>query len=904
MRLYSWKGFTYILGLILGSSLGTSAQERLQVRGAILDAESGRPVAYATIIGQAGEPLAIADDAGNFSVRLLAGSYEVTVSAVGYQAFQTEFVVHRDTAVTISLRRRSFTLAEVTVTAGERGLGSVSVIDRQAIAHTQAYSIKDALQLIPGQLASNPNLLSPQRIMIRQVSTSGNQEDNYYANRASAMGTQLMLDGVPLSNNANMQFDPHVSFPTAAGDGFDLRGMAADHIESIDVIRGIAPARYGDFTSGVINVNSRLGGLPPEANVRISPDIFQVTGSMGPVLDERNILNVNFDYLSAAADRRRPIQDYRRLSGMVAWQHRTAGVQQLHKLSAYTTFDETRSDPNSSWYASPRYSRDRQVSWMSRVVTQQLGRQGNGKLEAVASVTYQRQSGWEEYYVSRDAMLLSDALVDTVAPGFYGETNYLSATTVDGSPLNLYGLVHTEWRLGRRSRHHLSGGAEYRLDANFGAGRLFDVRRPPNLSGNRGARPEGFTMLHPMHQLALYVEDHLSYRLFGKAMQTRLGARADQLLVGQGNALAIGPRLNHRMELASGFHLHFGAGIMAKMPTLSTIYRGSRYVDLISLNHFATNPEERLGIVTTRVFNLTNEHLRPYRSRKFEIGLQWNRGEGYYTATAYHETTTEAYGSWIDLRTISYPVFGVQDRPVGQPPLLYPTPVREGLFFAGISRPANNQAIINRGVEYTLEFPRISAIRTTVFVNGLLGYSRNYDEGTLAVSSLHLTQQGLDTEFIPVYESSEGTHNIRANTSIRAVHHISRIGFVFSVLWQTIWRESFRYQDLSPYPVALANRTGYLIPIHPHEAASETMKQYHRPLNLRPSNLPPLHLVNLRATKEWKNRARFSFFVNNLFNSRPLHFNGRTSLRQRRNDPLFFGAEVSLMLDSMLRNKN
>src|SRR5690606_27706745 len=327
-----------------------------------------------------------------------------------------------------------------------------------------------ALQLIPGQLASNPDLLSPQRIMIRQISASGNTADNVYADRAAALGTQLMLDGVPLSNNANMQADPHVSFPTAAGDGFDLRGVSADHVESIEVIRGIAPARYGDFTSGVIKVNSRLGGLPPEATVRISPDIFQVTGSFGPVLDEQNILNVNFDYLSAAADRRRPIQDYRRLSGMVAWQRRTGSVQQFHKLSAYTTFDETRSDPTSSWYASPRYSRDRQVSWMSQVVLPQLGQQGNGKLEVVASATYQRQFSWEEYFVSRDAMLLSDALVDTVAPGFYGATNYISSTTVDGKPLNLYGLAHTEWYLGTDVRHQLSAGTEYRMDTNYGAG--------------------------------------------------------------------------------------------------------------------------------------------------------------------------------------------------------------------------------------------------------------------------------------------------------------------------------------------------------------------------------------------------------------------------------------------------
>ncbi len=882
-----------------------SAQGSVALQGVVFDADSGQPVSHATVKGAADEVLAVSDDAGHFRVRLARGGCRIRVSIIGYRSVQRELELFADTAIRIRLERAGFTLQEVNVTARELGLGSVSVIDRQAIAHTQAYSLKDALQLVPGQLAGNPDLLSPQRIMLRQMSTSTSRSDNYFADRAAALGTQLLWDGVPLSNNANMQFDPLFGFPThggekfpsVAGDGMDLRGFSADHVESIEVIRGIAPARYGDFTSGIVKVNSRLGALPPEATLRISPDIVQLAGSFGPALDGRHVLNVNFDYLDAAADRRNPIQDYRRLSGMVAWQYRTGSLQQFHKLSAYTTFDETRSDPTSSWYASPRYSRDRQASWMSRVLLPRLGAAGNGRLELIASATYLRQRSWEEYFISRDAMLLADALVDTVAPGFYGETNYVSTTTVDGRPFNGYGLAHTEWHASSRLRHRFGAGLEYRMDANYGAGRLFDVRRPPNLSNNRGARPEGFTQLHPMHQVALYAEDRLAYRLLGKPMQTELGVRLDRLAVGRGRSHVIGPRFNHRMELASRLSLHFGAGIMAKMPTLSTIYRGKQFVDIISLNHFANDPRERLGIVTTRVFDLDNEQLRPYRSRKAEVGLSWEDDGSSYVITAFQETTTEAFGDRIDLQSIEYPIYGVRDRPQGQPPVLYPDPVRHARFLAAVHRRVNAQYIINRGVEYALAFPELPAIRTTVFVNGLVGYSRNHDDG-IAVSPYHLAQQTPDTEFIPVFETNEGTHNLRANTSLRAVHHIPRIGFVFSVLWQAVWRESFRFQALSPYPVGLVTRIGDYVPLSPEEAASDAMKAYHRALNLTPSALPPLHLVNLRATKEWKGRARFSFFVNNLLNSRPLHRDGRTSLRQRRNEPLFFGAEVSAVLNN------
>ncbi|TVP60359.1 MAG: outer membrane receptor protein, partial [Gemmatimonadales bacterium] len=140
--------------------------------------------------------------------------------------------------------------------------GSRSTIDRSAVEHLQASSLADLLQLIPGQVAGNPSLASAQQSLLRQVPTTAE------AARANALGTSLVMDGTPISNNANLQTDVTIlnsgagslpPFSSVAGRGVDLRSVSPDEIESLEVIRGIPSARHGDLTTGLILVQTRVG---------------------------------------------------------------------------------------------------------------------------------------------------------------------------------------------------------------------------------------------------------------------------------------------------------------------------------------------------------------------------------------------------------------------------------------------------------------------------------------------------------------------------------------------------------------------------------------------------------------------------------------------------------------------
>ena len=161
---------------------------------------------------------------------------------------------------------------EVVVTAHEsQGITTSSVIDRKAIEHLQPSSFTDLLSLLPGGTTQLPDLTNANSIRLRQAGSGGTNYD------VSAMGTLFVADGIPMNTNANMQIVKQASNGTV-GDpdagrshvtsGVDMRSIPTDNIESVEVIRGIAPVEYGDMSSGVVLIKRKLKATPFEARFK------------------------------------------------------------------------------------------------------------------------------------------------------------------------------------------------------------------------------------------------------------------------------------------------------------------------------------------------------------------------------------------------------------------------------------------------------------------------------------------------------------------------------------------------------------------------------------------------------------------------------------------------------------
>ena len=66
---------------------------------------------------------------------------------------------------------------------------------RSFIDHSQTSSLRDIMALLPGASVTNPDLSSAHSISLRSVNGSD----------MNSLGTAIIVDGAPMSNNANME---------------------------------------------------------------------------------------------------------------------------------------------------------------------------------------------------------------------------------------------------------------------------------------------------------------------------------------------------------------------------------------------------------------------------------------------------------------------------------------------------------------------------------------------------------------------------------------------------------------------------------------------------------------------------------------------------------------------------
>ncbi|MBR1869316.1 MAG: carboxypeptidase-like regulatory domain-containing protein, partial [Bacteroidales bacterium] len=141
---------------------------------------------------------AVSDEKGRAVIRKVpVGKVKIECSILGYVTSETVAVVPcRE--IRFRMDEQSFAIDDVVVVAtrDKNSESTISKIGRQAIDHLQATSLTDLLQLLPGNIvSSNPSLTTPSAFTNRTL-------DKYDTN--NAFGAAVMIDGVPLSNNADM----------------------------------------------------------------------------------------------------------------------------------------------------------------------------------------------------------------------------------------------------------------------------------------------------------------------------------------------------------------------------------------------------------------------------------------------------------------------------------------------------------------------------------------------------------------------------------------------------------------------------------------------------------------------------------------------------------------------------
>ena len=300
------KKFLLLL-IIMFPVWGTAWAQNYSLSGRVTDTE-GQAVELA-VVSLNKSIWVTTDKDGNYEfTNLKKGNYEYQVSFVGYKDLVGTVVIAGPTTLNMKLQVLSLELNSVTVTAERDDMGSKSVINEEAIRHLQPKSVSDLLQLVPGNLAKNPNLNELSQATVREINpTSG-----------SSLGTSVIVDGTPLSNDANLQAiastrygsassiqTDGMSDQTTAGGGIDLRTVSAGVVESMEVISGIPSAEYGNLTSGVVIVKTKAGRTPWEFKAQTDPNSKLAYIGKGFALKSGGSINIGADWSQSFSDPRR-----------------------------------------------------------------------------------------------------------------------------------------------------------------------------------------------------------------------------------------------------------------------------------------------------------------------------------------------------------------------------------------------------------------------------------------------------------------------------------------------------------------------------------------------------------------------------------------------------------------------
>jgi len=889
------------------------------VSGVVREKSTGKPVDGATIQLSPFGLYAIADKNGSFFIKDVPMTrVRISVSGMSMVPEERELDLERplDRIQLFNLETNALGLKEVVVVARENQQGSTSsLISKSAIEHLQAVSLADILQLLPGGVATNPDLNDVNRVAIRQVAP----------NNMGSLGTAVMLNGAPVSNNANLQVSntstggAGASFSTSSGGGVDLRQFSADNIESVEVIRGVPSVEYGDLASGAIIIKTKAGPEPFTIKARINPRITQVNGGKGFSLGEKGgALHADFDYTRSFNDQRFEYQGYHRITGGLLY------TRKFGKRKPFTTntgfsysmnLDEQKLDPDDKRYQRVTKAQDYNYRFHS-YGKWDLGKKFARQLQYNIAVTYSEQKSFQQELYSGAIYPMSYAMENTTVEGLFVPSEYLSQLWVEGKPLNVFAKVtNTFFHRGDWLTHKVLMGAEWKTDANFGDGKVYDLTRPPRMQSGNGARPRSYKDIPALNQLSFYAEDMMLAKVFGKRMSLQAGIRFDNIQptgiwTTKKNTVAA-PRFNWNYEILRNFSLRAGWGIAAKAPTLLYYYPQNAYFDLVNYNRYSSDPNESLVYVTTRVFNAENEDLQVMKTRKAEAGFDYNFGNNKrkrLTVIAYHEKTDNGYAfdySRESVQIVKLQKFAEIDRPPGQKPIVDMNTDSFVNFVADYLMPMNNLSLVNRGIEFDLDLGRFDAIRTSFVLNGALMESKSV---TTQYTYMKRQNAGQDPDRIAVYDKGTGKKMERFNSTLRITHNIPEFRFAVSFIIQTTWWEKERNIGYDSIPIGyILRETGDFhlmtkneraeLAAAPNTAARRELVQNFSEGYHDLEKWKPLWLFNVRLQKDIGKNIGFAFFANNVFSHQPLQRSTRYVTNYvRRNPDLFFGTEVTVKL--------
>ena len=816
--------------------------------GKVISSEGEEPLEM-VLVKLSTSSWAMTNEKGEFKITALKqGKYKYEISYLGFETVVGEVNVTKNISdFKIIMRPMGLGLEEIVVTAEEHKMGSASTIGQAAIQHLQAKSVEDMLQLLPGQVTKNPDLTNAGQASIREIDAGGDA--------SNSLGTAVFVDGAPMSNDANMQVfstakhgtnsspaQNTMNNQTTSGRGVDLRSISPDNIESIEVIRGIPSAEYGNLTSGAVVIKTKVGTTPYEAKVKIDPNSKLAYFGKGFTMKKnRGAINLSADYTKSFADRRMTYKGYDRITANGAYSNtfmkETTPLSLNLKLSYYRNLSAQKADE--SMRPEELLENKNQGFRFAADGMWRLNKSWISNFNYAASVSYSVQEDLYRQYQTGSAMPYAYSRVPGEFETHFIPGGYLSEYRISGKPLTAYAQLKANkmftFKLGS---NNIKVGADYNLSANYGEGMQFDIMSPPKPGDGQGARPRSFKSIPAMHQMSYFLENATELTFAGQTLNIQAGVRINTLFIDElakrGNMTTFDPRVNVSYQFLShennkvfdDLSVVGGFGLASKMPTMLHLYPNPVYYDYTTYNGYVSgDPDRSLAIMTTDVINNSaNPNLKPATSRKFEVGISGRINKIRGTITYFNEKYKNEYGFSSVPYWLQYRNFAKDEIPAGATPIyengnLYYTTTPGGAQtevayltqkrVVTYQMPSNENETFKQGIEYSFNFGEIKAIKTDIIVDGAWYYikrknvgnsfnsgrsdiydktSATYTDGTASGTIMN----DYNT-YLAVMPTGSGSITQRVNTNFRFVTHIPVLKLVFTTTAQVVWYESAQY---------------------------------------------------------------------------------------------------------------
>lgn len=846
------------------------------VKGIVKD-EEGEKLIGANVLVKELNIGSSADSRGSYIIKnIKPGTYSLEVSFMGYEKQTQKIRVNAGEILEINftLKSTSFQIGGIEVVGTTdllpKDVNTKTYINSGEIEHYQASSLKDVLDLVPGvQKTDNPGLGKTSQITVR-----GSESD-----QLSTFGTLIIVDGTPVSNNANLQFERLTgsNFGTSnLGGGVDLRTIPADNIESIEVITGLPSVRYGDVTAGVINVQTKIGASPNRLKIKNNPDTREGNIGGGFLLGDDG-LSYNFNFAQSERDIRKDGDEYKRLTGQAVYSMNLFDNQlnMNNKINFQTIYDEE--EPRGDQWKTHNYNRGFTLGFS------QWGKykpeDGVSSMDYNMFLTIRRENTMKSKMVQSDIRILPNG--DTVST-YIGKVETKGLEWTAGGRLEWNRIFYTGDFI-----HKFMLGTDPQYNVNTGKGLLFDTLYS-YYGPTSGNRPYSFDSIPGQFLMNIYAEDKITgnflfdfslmlglrYEMYRPYKFNLSGLWGDGNLVESHQGTFLNPRVNLMVYLSDYNQFRLSIGTTSKSPSMNRLYPPE---DVFRWR----NPVD--STITYLRYDTRVPELKGYREAQYEAAFDQK------ISTLIGTSFSVYFKKRInEPKSISIPVFQ------------YGTANGQDYFYY-VDKYAlygNSGTTYSKGAEFTIRTSKIKELNMEFQVVGSYSYLKYldnhilYDETPEASRGQYSNYNvpGADTLYGMLYPSGEKWEDrFQLNYYIKYTH--PELGLWVTLRAEQLVNERNQTRNYQPVIVEMLNETQQASYYFDRSIKSKSVKW----------------LFNLNVSKSLFQGGEVSFYVNNFLDDAAIrtYWSSPTKLDQEsRNPNLTYGIEFSMIIDNLFRRND